>query len=137
MVCILITSCYNISLFKLPSAFSGRYLPYPHHPRSSHTNTKWGLQTDRSNHRRLQKTWKGRLRRVPCMSGNAEIRKKTFPPIREAPDPRERVPLLLLFPTTFLISPQCSPTPKRSTPCLNTRNQGKKPSGDSIKRGRV
>ena len=36
------------------------------------------------------------------------------------------MPLLLLFPTTFLISPQCSPTPKRSTPCLNTRNQGKK-----------
>ncbi|MBP9496705.1 MAG: hypothetical protein KBE54_01090, partial [Bilophila sp.] len=33
-------------------------------------------------HRRLQKTWKGRLRRVPCMSGNAEIRKKTFPPIK-------------------------------------------------------
>ena len=35
------------------------------------------------------------------MSGNAEIRKKTFPPIREAPDPRERVPLLIALSNDF------------------------------------
>ena len=56
------------------------------------------------------------------MDGNPEIRKKTFPPIREAPDPSNRVPLLLPFPTTFLIYPQCCANAKT----FNARPQHEK-----------